>query len=91
MQGRTRPEHPEDPEERKSIVFDFYSGVELHPHIFGVDVKQLTNCRIGMMGWQIFLCAFYMACVERHGFSTPALIHLLLQVKYFLKCYHLYL
>ena len=33
-----------------------------------------------MMGWQLFLCAFYMAGVEKHGFNTAALVHLLTQV-----------
>jgi 7-dehydrocholesterol reductase len=34
---------------RFPIAYEFYSGKELHPKLFGVDVKQLTNCRIGMI------------------------------------------
>ncbi len=40
------------------IIYQFYHGVELSPRIFGVDVKQFTNCRIGMMLWQILILAF---------------------------------
>ena len=28
-----------------TLPYLFYRGVELHPRLFGVDVKQWTNCR----------------------------------------------
>lgn len=31
--------------------FDFFQGIELHPSLFGIDLKQLFNCRVSMMGW----------------------------------------
>lgn len=85
IKGKRKPEHPEDPVDRGPIIYEFYRGVELHPRLLGCDVKQLTNCRIGMMGWQLFLCAFYMAGVEKHGFNTASLVHLLTQSVYIAK------
>jgi 7-dehydrocholesterol reductase len=35
------------------LLYDFYRGCELHPRLFGCDVKQLTNCRIGLILWQV--------------------------------------
>ncbi|KAK6620526.1 hypothetical protein RUM43_010818 [Polyplax serrata] len=85
LKGRLKPEYPQDPEERVSLIFDFYKGIELHPHAFGIDIKQLTNCRIGMMGWQVLLCAFYLAGVEQHGFITSTFVHLIIQSVYIAK------
>jgi 7-dehydrocholesterol reductase len=36
-------------------VIDYYWGMELYPRIFGVDVKQFTNCRFGMMAWALYV------------------------------------
>ncbi|XP_063241451.1 uncharacterized protein LOC134541733 [Bacillus rossius redtenbacheri] len=63
----------------------FFTGLELHPRLLGVDVKQLTNCRVGMMGWQLLVLAFYLAGVQRHGFSAAALVNMLLQSVYIAK------
>jgi 7-dehydrocholesterol reductase len=38
---------------RNPLLYDFYRGCELHPRLFGCDVKQLTNCRIGLILWQV--------------------------------------
>ena len=32
-----------------NVLMDMFWGTELYPRICGVDVKQLTNCRFGMM------------------------------------------
>lgn len=38
-------------------IVDYFWGTELYPRIFGFDVKQFTNCRFGLMFWQIgILC-----------------------------------
>ncbi|CAG2066545.1 unnamed protein product [Timema podura] len=50
-----------------------------------MDVKQLTNCRVGLMAWQLLIIAFYIAGVERHGFNIAALVNLLLQSMYLAK------
>ncbi|MEZ4299123.1 MAG: hypothetical protein R3B70_29510 [Polyangiaceae bacterium] len=41
-----------------NFIFDYYWGTELHPQIFGVSLKQLLNCRFGMMGWAVIIVSF---------------------------------
>jgi len=41
-----------------NFLWDYYWGVELHPRLFGVDLKQLINCRLSMMGWSVIVCSF---------------------------------
>jgi len=41
-----------------NFVWDFYKGIQLHPRIFGVDLKQLINCRIAMMSWSLLLLLY---------------------------------
>jgi 7-dehydrocholesterol reductase len=41
--------------------------MEVHPRLLGVDVKQWTNCRVGMMAWQILIVAFLMAAYKQTG------------------------
>lgn len=56
-----------------SFIFDYYWGTELHPRIFGFDVKQVTNCRIGMMGWAVLIVAYAAKEVEMHGRLSPGM------------------
>lgn len=81
LKGKFSPQHPEDRHPSRPLLYEYYTGLELHPRILGVDVKQLTNCRIGMMAWQLLILVFYLAGVERHGFSAATLVNLLLQVR----------
>ena len=40
-----------------SVIVDMFWGTELYPRIFGWDVKQFTNCRYGLIYWQLgILC-----------------------------------
>jgi 7-dehydrocholesterol reductase len=41
-----------------NFIWDYYWGVELHPTLFGVNLKQLINCRFSMMGWSLIVCSF---------------------------------
>jgi len=41
-----------------NFVWDYYWGVELHPTLLGVNLKQLVNCRLSMMGWSVIVCSF---------------------------------
>ena len=41
-----------------NFIWDYYWGVELHPTLLGVNLKQLTNCRFSMMGWSVIVCSF---------------------------------
>jgi 7-dehydrocholesterol reductase len=41
-----------------NFIWDYYWGVELHPTVRGVNLKQLFNCRLSMMGWSVIVCSF---------------------------------
>jgi 7-dehydrocholesterol reductase len=41
-----------------NLIWDYYWGVELHPTLFGINLKQLINCRFSMMGWSLIVCSF---------------------------------
>ena len=69
-----------------NFLWDFYWGTELHPRLFGVELKQLINCRFAMMGWSIILLSYAAAQVEYHGIlSTSMLVCVGLQVLYIFK------
>lgn len=86
--GKYRPscrpiENPDD----KPVVFEFYRGMELHPRLLDVDVKQLTNCRVGLMLWQILIVAFLIVGHQRTGFNAGHVVNVLLQSVYLAKFY----
>ncbi len=68
-------------------LYLFYRGLELHPRLLGVDVKQLTNCRIGMMGWALLSINFAVASSVKSGgvLSPGALANATLINLYLLK------
>lgn len=69
-----------------SIFFDFFQGVELHPRLFGLSLKQLLNCRISMMGWSIVFLCFAEAQYDRFGYvSNGMAMTAFLLVTYLLK------
>ena len=48
---------------QKYLMLDFL-GVELHPRVLGVDVKQWTNCRVGMLGWALLTIVYFVAGLQ---------------------------
>ena len=50
-----------------NFIWDFYWGIELHPTIFGINLKQLINCRFSMMGWSVIVCSFAAKQAELDG------------------------
>ena len=56
-----------------AFIFDFFQGVEMHPRIFGVNLKQLINCRVSMMGLSLIFVAFAIAQYERHGLVSTSM------------------
>lgn len=56
------------------FVFDFFQGVELHPRLFGVNLKQLINCRVSMMAWSATFVVFALAQYEIHGSVSSSMI-----------------
>jgi 7-dehydrocholesterol reductase len=55
-------------------ILDFFQGPELHPRIFGVNIKQLVNCRISMMGWSVIAISLAVSQWERHGVISTSMI-----------------
>jgi 7-dehydrocholesterol reductase len=56
-----------------SAVWDFYWGMELHPRIRGIDVKQLVICRLAMMGWAVVVLSCLARQAEAHGSVSNAM------------------
>ena len=84
VKGRVAPSSS-DTEHSGSPGFDFYRGTELYPRILGWDVKQFTNCRIGMMGWALIIISFAAKQRELHGLSDSMLVAVALQLIYITK------
>ena len=69
-----------------NFIFDFFQGIELQPRISGVNLKQLINCRVSMMGWSVTFVVFALAQYEMHGaVSTSMLASVVILVVYLLK------
>ncbi|KAH3764192.1 7-dehydrocholesterol reductase [Pelomyxa schiedti] len=66
FKGRYSPTTP-DFSTTASPVFDFYSGVELYPKLFGFDMKHLIICRFGMMLWVMASVSFLFTQLEYEG------------------------
>lgn len=70
-----------------NLIVDFFWGTELYPRICGWDVKQFTNCRFGMMFWQVgILCyAFKQYDLLGGSISSSMLVSVLVQTVYIAK------
>ena len=85
FKGRFRPTSA-DRTVTGNFIFDYFQGTELHPRLFGVDLKQLCNCRLSMMGWSVILVSFACAQYSRIGHvSVGMIIAVGLQCAYLLK------
>ncbi|XP_049955599.1 uncharacterized protein LOC126471453 isoform X1 [Schistocerca serialis cubense] len=85
IDGKRRAQSDDPP---RPIMYEFFRGMELHPRILGVDVKQWTNSRVGLMAWQLLVIAFFIAGVRRNGFSAAAFVTMILQTIYLAKFYY---
>jgi 7-dehydrocholesterol reductase len=69
-----------------NLIFDYYWGVELHPRLFGVSLKQWFNCRVAMMGWSVILWSFLAKQHAIYGHVSDAMwISVGLQTAYIFK------
>jgi 7-dehydrocholesterol reductase len=69
-----------------NFVWDYYWGVELHPRIAGFNLKQFTNCRVGMMGWSVVNLAFLAKQYELTGHvASSMLVCVVIQEIYIIK------
>jgi len=72
-----------------NIVMDFFWGTELHPHIGNFNIKQFSNCRLGMMSWSVIINAFLVKQFEIYGYaSNSMLISTGIQQFYILKFFY---
>lgn len=76
-----------------SIIQDFYWGTELYPRIGTLDVKQMTNCRCGMMFWAVAIIAFGYKNMElqqqnNNNIQYGMAISIILQLIYITKFFH---
>lgn len=55
-------------------LLDFFQGPELHPRLFGVNLKQLINCRVSMMGWSVIAICLAIAQWQRHHVISTSMI-----------------
>ena len=71
-----------------NAIFDFYWGTELYPRIKGWDVKVFTNCRFGMMLWQLMILSGLAYQQEKFGEVTYAyMATAIIQTQYLFKFY----
>ena len=75
----------EDDKKGYSALFRFYRGLEFHPRIGGVDIKQLTNCRFGMIFWQVIIIIFAFFSYYSGGFNVAMWVTVVLQTIYIAK------
>jgi 7-dehydrocholesterol reductase len=68
-----------------NFVMDLFWGTELYPRIAGVDVKQLVNCRHGLMLWALMPLSFLAHAAERGTLSRAAVVNTALQLVYVCK------
>jgi len=71
-------------------IFDFYYGTEAYPSIGGIALKQLVNCRIGMMLWALFAVScwfrqfdFYDRTKVAHSISVSVGLEVVYIAKFF--------
>lgn len=65
-----------------NFIFDYYWGTELYPRILGWDVKQCTNCRLGMMSWPLLLISFAAKQEKLYGLTDGMVVAVVLQLFY---------
>jgi len=78
----------EDDEKGCSCFFKFYRGLKFHSQIGGVDVKQFTNCRFGMIAWQVLIIIFAFYSYYSFGFNTAIWVTVILQTIYIAKFFY---
>lgn len=70
-------------------IKDFYAGTENHVSALGVDIKQLVNCRVAMMGWALFLILFLTFEKSTTGtISNRSIVAAIIQLIYIAKFFY---
>ncbi len=85
LKGRFAPTG-KDTSISKNPIWDYWNGVELHPTLLGMQLKQLINCRVSMMGWSVLLLCWAHKQMELTGSLHWAMgVSVGLQVVYLFK------
>jgi len=72
-----------------SFIVDFFWGTELHPQLFGYNIKQYVNCRIAMMLWSPVIICFAAKQYELYGsVSNSMWASVVIQVVYIGKFFY---
>ena len=71
-----------------NYIFKFYRGLRFHPEFMMVDVKQWTNCRFGMISWQIIILLFYFHYNFNKGFNLALFLTVMQQSLYIGKFFY---
>jgi len=75
-----------DTDRSGNFVLDFFWGTELHPRIFGINVKTFVVTRLGMIGWGILLLEY---AAEHHrvfgNVADSMIVAVALQLVYIAK------
>jgi len=73
-----------------NFIIDFWWGMELYPRIFGWDVKQFTNCRIGLMYWAAGIVCYAAKNMELNdgNLQLGMFVNVVIQLVYLTKFYH---
>jgi len=98
VKGLVYPTYPKDVKYTGNFIYDYYTGLEKYPNVFGINAKQLINSRIGMTQWALIsLCYYfkeysYLKSISPNGIITakdiitsPVFISAILQNIYLLK------
>ncbi|ETO26826.1 hypothetical protein RFI_10309 [Reticulomyxa filosa] len=87
--------HKPDLEITGNFIYDYYKGLEWYPSIFGVNCKQLVNCRIGMTQWALITLSYALKDFDANGkgdlnylCTSPVMISALLQIIYLGKFFY---
>lgn len=62
--------------------------MEFHPSLSNVDIKQLTNCRWGMMLWQLLVTSFFIYSYRQYGNNFAMFINFMIQTYYIAKFFY---
>jgi 7-dehydrocholesterol reductase len=70
-------------------IVDFFWGTELYPSVFGFSIKQVTNCRYGMMLWQMLIICYAYKQYSLFGYITSSMfVSVFIQTVYIFKFFY---
>jgi 7-dehydrocholesterol reductase len=68
------PSFPQDRKFSRSVVYDFFMGIELNPRVGPIDLKLFFNGRPGIVAWTLINISFASAQYAIHGTLTNSML-----------------